>query len=610
MTHSVPVMILETAQLDPGRPALRFKQSGTYRDISWHDLELNIRKFAARLMALGLKSGERVAIMAPNGPKWVYADQGVMVAGGIVVPVYQTETVENLLEILNDAGCRFLFMHSPFSDRELVNRLEQLSSLERVIIFHGPPPDQRFIGFDECLALADRTDLSELESRLAAVQGSDIASLVYTSGTTGRHKGVILTHANILASVEDAAKVFDIGPNDSCLSFLPLSHVFERVDGYYLMLNRQALIAYAESIDTVPANLSEVRPTIVISVPRLYEKMYERIMEQVRRSSWLKQQVFFGALEIGQAYTEAVMAGREPSLFLRAAMSLARPIAFSKLHQRLGGRLRYFISGGAPLMREVAEFFFAADIPVYEGYGLTESTSGIAANTPDQFRIGTVGTAFPGTIIRIAADGEILLQGPTISEGYWQLPDRTAETFVDGWLKTGDIGELDEQGFLRITDRKKDLIITAAGENIAPQQLEHRLKGDRYLSNAIIFGDRKPFLTALLVPNFETLEAYAQSQKIDYLNHCDLVSHPQILEFVRRRVDELQQDLPSFNQVKRFTLLSRDFSSERGEVTPTLKLKRRVVSQNFGSIVANMYLDRDHGIHDSGFCMLDEPATS
>ncbi|PLX89105.1 MAG: long-chain fatty acid--CoA ligase [Desulfuromonas sp.] len=606
MTHTVPAMILEKAQIDPGRPALRFKLSGTYRDISWRDLELNIRKFAAALMALGLEPGERVAIMAPNAPKWVYADQGVMVAGGIVVPVYQTETVENLLEILEDSGCRFLFMHSPFTDRDLVSRLEQLSTLERVILFHGPPPDERFVGFDEFLALADQTDLAELDSRLGAVCSSDIASLVYTSGTTGRHKGVILTHANILASVEDAAKVFDIGPNDSCLSFLPLSHVFERIDGYYLMLNRQALIAYAESIDTVPANLAEIRPTIVISVPRLYEKMYERIMEQVRRSSWLKQQVFFGALEIGQAFTEAVMAGREPSLFLRAAIRLARPIAFSKLHQRLGGRLRYFISGGAPLMREVAEFFFAADIPVYEGYGLTESTSGIAANNPGQFRIGTVGMAFPGTCIRIAPDGEILLKGPTISEGYWQLPDRSAETFVDGWLKTGDIGELDEQGFLRITDRKKDLIITAAGENIAPQQLEHRLKGDRYLSNAIIFGDRKPFLTALIVPNFETLEAYAHSQRINYLNHCDLVSHPQILEFVRRRVDALQKDLPSFNQVKRFTLLSRDFSSERGEVTPTLKLKRRIVAQNFGSIIANMYLDRDHGIHDSGFCMIDE----
>ena len=606
MTETVPRMIFDKAKDFAGGPALRHKVEGQYRDISWQEMVDQARRFGRALLAMGLGPGERVAIMAPNGPNWVFADLGTMAAGGVTVPVYQTETLANLLDILQDSGSRFLFLQSPFSDRALVKKLDQLPDLEKVILFHGRRDDSHFIRLDEFLEAESREQDDLLNRRLADGEGNGTATLVYTSGTTGRHKGVILTHDNILASITAAAQVFDIGEEDVCLSFLPLSHVFERVDGYYLMLHQGAVIAYAESIDSVPQNLREVRPTLAISVPRLYEKMYQRIMEQVRASSRLKQQIFFGALEIGQAYTTAVMAGRRPSVFLRAANALASPLAFTRLHRRLGGRVRYFISGGAPLLRDVAEFFFAADVPVYEGYGLTESASGIAANNPDHFRLGTVGKAFPGTEIRIADDGEILLAGPAISPGYWNLAEETEQTFRDGWLKTGDVGELDKDGFLTITDRKKDLIVTAGGENIAPQVLEKRFKGDRYLANAIIFGDRKPFLTALLVPNFENLEKYASKHQVDFLNHCDLVNHPQVLELIRQQIDRLQHDLPSFNQVKRFTLLSRDFSSDRGEMTPTLKLKRRVVARNFEEVLENMYLDRDHGIHDTGFCMMED----
>ena len=606
MSETVPRMIFSKTDVFADRPALRHKVQGHYRDISWQEMVAEAKRFGQALLANGLEPGERVAIMAPNGPNWVYADLGVMAAGGVTVPIYQTETLANLLDILKDSGSRFLFLQSPFSDRALVKKLDRLPDLEKVILFHGCREDAHFIRLEDFLAEANDQHTETLQERLTAAKPEDTATLVYTSGTTGRHKGVILSHDNILSSITAAAQVFDIGQQDVCLSFLPLSHVFERVDGYYLMLHQGAVIAYAESIDSVPQNLREVCPTLAISVPRLYEKMYERIMEQVQASSRLKQQIFFAALEIGQAYTAAVMSGRTPSIFLRTANALASPIAFARLHKRLGGRVRYFISGGAPLLREVAEFFFAADVPVYEGYGLTESTSGIAANNPEHFRLGTVGRAFPGTEIRIADDGEILLRGAAISPGYWNLPEETEQTFRDGWLKTGDVGELDKDGFLTITDRKKDLIVTAGGENIAPQVLEKRFKSDRYLSNAIVFGDRKPFLTALLVPNFENLEKYASSHQIDFLNHCDLVNHPQVLELVRRHVDRLQKDLPAFNQVKRFTLLSRDFSSDRGEMTPTLKLKRRIVARNFEEVLENMYLERDHGVHDAGFCMMEE----
>lgn len=605
MGRTIAHMIFDKAVSSPDRPALRHKVNDRYCDVSWQAMVEEARVFGASLVAMGLEADDRVAIMAPNGPHWVAADLGTMSAGGVTVPVYQTETVENLLEILRDSGSRFLFLQSAFADRGLVDRLDELPAMEKVVLFHGERDDERFLRLDEFLSLSGEAHCQILEQRLAERQGGDLATLVYTSGTTGQHKGVMLSHDNILASVADAVQVFDIGPEDVCLSFLPLSHVFERVDGYYLMLHQKAVIAYAESIDTVPVNLGEIRPTVVISVPRLYEKMYERVLEQVHASSWLKKQIFFGALEIGQAHTAAVMAGQPPSVFLRCVIGVARAVAFTKLRQRLGGRLRYFISGGAPLMRKVAELFFAADLPIYEGYGLTECTSGIAANSPTHFRFGTVGQLFPRTKARIAEDGEILLGGPTIAAGYWQRPEQTAEAFVNGWLKTGDVGEIDDDGFLKITDRKKDLIITAGGENIAPQELENRFKGNRYLSSAIIFGDRKPFLTALLVPNFETLEKYARQQRIDFLNHCDLVTHPKVLSLYRRHIDRMQKDFPSFNQVKRFTLLSRDFSGERGEMTPTLKLKRRNVASNFAAVIANMYLDRDHGVHDSGFCLVD-----
>ena len=605
MAMTVPRMVFSKAEARSERVALRHKSDDQYQDISWREMTANCREFGQALVALGLQPGDRVAIMAPNGPGWVFADLGIMAAGGVTVPVYQTESVANLLKILGDSGCRFLFLSSPFSDRSLVEKLDQLPALEKVILFHGQRDDPRFLRLSDFLREPNDAHCAVLEQRLAAGHATDTATLVYTSGTTGRHKGVKLTHANILASIGVAMEVFEVGPQDTCLSFLPLSHVLERVDGYYLMLHQGAVIAYAESADTLPVNLTEVRPTVMIGVPRLYEKMHERVIEQVQASSGFTKQLFAAALEIGQAYTAAVMSGAGPSVLLRIASRLVRPIAFAKLHKKLGGRLRYSISGGAPLARDVAEFFFAADIPVYEGYGLTETTSGIAANAPAAFRFGTVGKLLPGTKVRIAADGEILLSGPTIAAGYWNLAEQDAETFQGDWLHTGDIGTLDREGFLTVTDRKKDLIITAGGRNVPPQMLEHRFKSDRYLSNAVLFGEGKPFLTALLVPNFEMLEKYARHHEINYLNYCDLVTHPRILELVRRHVDRLQKDLPSYNQVKRFTLLSRDFSGDRGEMTPTLKLKRRVVARNFESILDNMYLDRDHGVHDSGFCMVD-----
>jgi long-chain acyl-CoA synthetase len=605
-SETLPRAILGLSDKDPNRPALRYKAQGHYLDIPWKLMTGEIRRYAAALLALDLKPGDRVAIMAPNSPRWVYVDLGTMAAGGVTVPIYQTEGLETLLHILRDSGSRILFLSSLLTARELAEHLDELPELEQVVLFEGRLDHPRFLEVAAFLARAQESHGKKLEKVLARGQGSDIATLVYTSGTTGPPKGVILTHDNILAAIRGAKKGLEIFPGDVCLSFLPLSHVFERVDGYYLMLLQRAVIAYAESIDTVPLNLTEARPTVVIGVPRLFEKMFARIMEQVLSGSWLKKQVFFSALKIGRAFVAEQQTDKGSGPLLRAAIVLARKTVFARLREHLGGRLRFFVSGGAPLMRNVAEFFLAAGIPIYEGYGLTETAAGIAVNTPENVRLGTVGTALPGTRIRIAEDHEILLQGPAIFQGYWNSPEQTAEVFQDDWLKTGDIGQLDADGFLTITDRKKDLIVTAGGKNIAPQNLENRFKSDPLLSNALVYGDAKPYLVALLVPNFENLEKFARKNKIDFLNHCDLVTHPRILERVRQHVDERQKDLPSFNRVKRFVLISRDFSSEGDEVTPTLKLKRQVIARNFHRILEGIYLAQDHGVHDSGFCIVDE----
>ncbi|BCR06129.1 AMP-dependent synthetase [Desulfuromonas versatilis] len=601
--RTIPQMVLGLAARRNERTALRFKRGGAYHDVSWRALEQSIRAYARGLAALEVAPGERVAIMSPNCPEWIYADLGAMSIGAITVPVYHTEGTSAIVYILQNSQSRILFAHSATAAAELAARLHEVPQLQRIVLLEGEFEHPRVTPLERFLRDGEQQKAERLEQRMAALDPEAVATLVYTSGTTGQPKGAMLTHRNILANVEAALSVFKITDQDQCLSFLPMSHVFERVDGYYLMLQVGTVIAFAESIDTVPANLQEVHPTLAISVPRLFEKMYARVMERALSGPWLKKQLFFGALKAGRAYVRQTQAGQQPSALLAHLVDLGRKVVFSKLRAPLGGRIRFFISGGAPLSRDIAEFFLAADIPIYEGYGLTETAAGIAVNTPEAHRLGTVGRPFPGTELRIADDGEILVRGPGIFKGYWEDPERTAEAFEGDWFRTGDIGSVDEDGYLKITDRKKDLIVTAGGKNIAPQFLENLVKADKFFANAMVYGDRKPFLTALLVPNLENLEKYARANDIPFLNHCDLVTHPKILELARTRLEAKQENLPGYQQIKRFTLLSGDFSKE--QVTPTLKVKRRLVTQHYHQVLEEMYQAKDHGVHDSGFCIVD-----
>ena len=606
MSDTIPHMVLSGDERYSDHPVCRTKYSGAYHDITWPDFTKGVHAHARGLLAAGFSIGDRAAIMAPNGPNWVWADIAIQACGGISVPVYHTQSLTNSLYILSNSTSRTLFLWSPLVAAELLQHHEELPDLKTIILLRGELDHPQVVILKDFLVDENQDLDRELTLRLDSARGEDLASIVYTSGTTGPPKGAMLTHHNFLSNVRACARLFPLGPQDTCLSFLPLSHVFERMAGYYLMLHQGVTIAYAESIDSLPVNLLEVRPSVMISVPRFYEKMYARVMDKVVSGPWLNRKIFFRILAMCTARITRELALQPVSPLFRKLTDILRSRIFGHLRTPLGGNMRFFVSGGAPLARDIAEFFLAAGIPIYEGYGLTETSPVIAVNTPLAQRLGTVGQLLPGTQVKIAADGEILVMGPGVFQGYWESPEQSREAFQDGWFHTGDIGELDAQGFLAITDRKKDLIVTAGGENVAPQILEKLLKTDKFISNALVYGDRRPFLTALLVPNFDNLSRYARIKKIDFLTQCDLINHPQILALMRRRVEALQQGRPGFMQIKRFTLLSRDFQAESGELTQTLKIKRKVVAKKFHLIVESMYMQQDHGIHDHGFCIVDQ----
>ena len=602
-------MVLSGQERYSDHPVCRAKSGKAYYDITWTDYSKGLHAHARGLLVIGVNPGDRVAIMAPNGPDWSWADIAIQACGGISVPVYHTESLANTLYILNNSSSRILFAWSPLAANEILQHLDELPQLETIILMRGELQHPQVVLKNDFLAGANPALDSEVTSRVHRGKADDLASVVYTSGTTGPPKGAMLTHRNFLSNVESCAQLFQLGTQDTCLSFLPLSHVFERMAGYYLMLHQGVTIAYAENIDSIPVNLLEVQPTVLISVPRLYEKMFARIMDKVVSGPWIKRKIFFTSLALCKIRVQRELAREPVPSLLNMLTDFVRNKVFSRLRTPLGGRLRFFVSGGAPLVRNVAEFFLAVGIPIYEGYGLTETSPVIAVNTPAAQRLGTVGQVLSETQVKIADDGEILVAGPGVFQGYWNSPEQSREALLDGWFHTGDIGELDAQGFLTITDRKKDLIVTAGGENVAPQLLEKQLKSDKFISNALVYGDRRPFLTALLIPNFDNLSRYAHMKKIDFLTHCDLVNHPLILDLMRRRVEKLQHGQPGFMQIKRFTLLSRDFLAEGGELTQTLKIKRKVVAKKFHQIVESMYMAHDHGIHDHGFCIMDETDT-
>ena len=582
--------------------ALQYKKDGAYRSISHAEVLDRVRRLARGLSSLGVRRGDRVGILSENRPEWAIADYACLTAGMTDVPIYPTLPPEQIAYILKDSGAAAIFVSNKEQAEKIRQVRGQLTALKTVI------------SFDELPGLANMS-ITDLEKRgiqgdnretiamyredALTVKPDDLATIIYTSGTTGEPKGVMLTHDNIFSNVQAARTAIPFGGADTALSFLPLSHIFERMAGHYLMWATGTSIAYAESIDTVPVNMQEVKPTIVLSVPRLYEKMYARVLEAALTGGFLKKKIFFWARGVADRWANQRLAGSTPEGLLATQYSLAQKLVFSKLKARTGGRLRYFVSGGAPLAPEINKFFFAAGLEILEGYGLTETSPVIAVNTPANFRIGTVGKAIDGVEIKIAHDGEILTRGPHVMKGYYNKPEATREAIdPDGWFHTGDIGEL-RDGFLAITDRKKDIIVTAGGKNIAPQPLENKVKTNKYVSQAVMIGDKRKFPSMLVVPNFDQLEKWAMRRNIIWTDRAQLLRMPTIQAKIESEVAKELEGAAHFEVPKKVGLLEHDFSIESGELTPTQKVKRRVIDKNYKTLIDSLYDDAERtGVTD------------
>jgi len=572
--------------------ALQVKRNGRYEPISHDTLVERVRRTALGLEQLGVQAGDRIAILSENRPEWAITDLACLMIGAIDVPIYPNLPSDQVAYILRDSGAVAIFTSTAEQTAKVAAVRGEAAALRHVIAFAdgAAGADLTLAGVEASGATVDNdVRRGAYEARANAVHPDDPATIIYTSGTTGEPKGVVLTHDNLYSNVQAGRVAIPFGGTDTCLSFLPLSHVFERMAGHYLMLATGTSIAYAESVDTVPLNMTEVRPTLVLSVPRLYEKMYARVLENALAGGGVKKRIFFWARSVADKWADVKLAGGTPRGPLALQYRLAQKLVFSKLQARTGGRLRYFVSGGAPLAPEINKFFYAAGLVILEGYGLTETSPVISVNTPANFRLGTVGKPVAGVEISIAPDGEILTRGPHVMKGYFNKPQATSEAIdAEGWFHTGDIGEI-RDGFLAITDRKKDIIVTAGGKNIAPQPIENKIKTNKYVSQAVMIGDKRKFPVVLVVPNWETLEKWAKLQNIIWTNRAQLLTLPTIQKKMEKEVMEEVAGLARYEMPKKIGLLEHDFSIERGELTPTLKVKRRVVDKTYKAMIDSLY---------------------
>jgi long-chain acyl-CoA synthetase len=578
-----------------GKPvALRAKHDGAWRDISYAEVLDQVRCIAAGLRELGIEPGSHIAILSENRPEWAFVDYACLSIRCADVPIYPTLPAGQISYILRDSGAVAIVVSTRAQLEKIldIRHPDVTPALRHIIAIEAEATGPGVMPLAD-LVQRGRGALAKYsawrEGALAARPG-DLATLIYTSGTTGDPKGVMLTHGNLCSNVVGGLQCLDLRESDECLSFLPLSHVFERMAGHYCMWHSGATISYAQSIDTVSADMLERRPTVVLSVPRLYEKIYAKVLEGAM-SSAVKRRIFEWARAAGEAWADYVLAKKPVPSLLSLRKTMANRLVFQKLQHRTGGRLR--------LSAEIAKFFFAAGLPIYEGYGLTETSPVIAVNSRQHVRMGTVGRPIPGVEVRIAPDGEILTRGPHVMKGYYNKPEATAEAIdAEGWLHTGDIGLLDADGFLRITDRKKDIIVTAGGKNIAPQPIENRVKTNRFVVNAVMIGDKRKFPLMLVVPNVEALREWAAAQQLSFADEAALLGSTEAGDKIEGEVKKVLRDLAQFEMPKKVILIQRDFSIETGELTPTLKVKRRVVEKNYRSQIEAIYAEPKGGMHD------------
>ncbi len=580
-----------------GRPAaMRTRRHGEWIPITHRQLAERVAAASTGLQALGIRPGDRVAILSENRLEWAIVDFACLAARAVDVPIYPTLTAKQIEYLLRDSGARGIFVSTAAQLAKIESIREGLPALEWVAGLDAELRSDTVTSLDaiEAGGRGSGADLDQWRRDALSVAPADLATIIYTSGTTGEPKGVMLTHGNIASNVRAARSVLPVTDEDSCLSLLPLSHIFERMTGHYSMFAAGVVVNYAQSIETVPQDLIETRPTVVAAVPRLYEKIYAKALETAVRGSPLTRSIFLWAKRTGETWADLRIAGRPIPAGLAIQKALADLLVFRKIRARVGGRLKFFISGGAPLSADVARYFYAAGLPILEGYGLTETSPVITVNSLDALRLGTVGRPVPGVEVRIADDGEILTRGPHVMRGYYNKPTDTARAITpDGWFHTGDIGEFDGDGFLRITDRKKDLIATAGGKKIAPQPIEGMLRQNPFIANAVMLGDRRKFPIVLLAPNFEQLEPWARTQGLAWSSRAELLKRPEVAALLEAEAKKHLRDLAQFEVPKRFLLIPREFSIEGGELTPKLSVKRRVVEANFRDEIEALYREAE-----------------
>lgn len=562
-----------------------FKQTVKWIPISSSELYRDVLGTAHSLANWGIHKGDRVAILSENRPEWAIADFATMLLGAVVVPIYPTLTAEQIASLLHDSGARIIFLSS-VGQLNKFREIKDQTAIEKIVLMdYAQVAD--VIPMQRLMQEGPTTRDSELDARARAISPDDIATIVYTSGTTGTPKGALLSHSNLTSDVQSDSDRWKnyFQPGHAYISFLPLSHITARhVD--YLNFYLGVTIAYCPFLDKLPETLLEVRPATFVGVPRVFEKV--RAQVEAKASGGLKHLIYDWAMRVGRAHREQILAGKTPADW---QWKLADKLLYGKVRAGIGGNVRYLVSGGAPLSREVAEWYADIGIRIHEGYGLTETSPVIAVNSPDAHKLGTVGKLLPNVQVRIAEDGEILVKGPTVFHGYWNMPQETREAFTDGWFKTGDIGNIDADGFLSITDRKKDLIKTSGGKFIAPQPLEGSLKMNPLIAEAAIIGEKRKFPAVVICPNFAALEDWARARNISFRNREELISNAQVRHLYEEILYQLNAGLAQFQKIKKFLLVPDDFTIANGLLTPTMKLRRRVLEDRYLRQIDQLYAD-------------------
>ena len=592
--NTIAELFLESVERLPEHPAYFDKINGEWQKLTFGEVGQIVENLAFGLAAAGIENGDKVAILSHNQSKWPMADFAITGLGAATVTVYPTLISSQIRYIIENSDTKLIFVEDEEQTAKVLEFLDSTPGLEKIVIMNDKTnDDERFISFSELMKIGSefktKADFT-FRDRAKAVKPDDLLTLIYTSGTTGDPKGVMLSHNNLASNIKSGRQEILITPDDIFLSFLPLSHSFERMVGHLSAFSANSQVYYAESIETVAANMQEVHPTIVVAVPRFFEKVHGRVLDKVSNDPAIRQKIFYWALGVGQKSAKFLTRGKKPTGFLATKFAIADKLVFSKLKERVGGALRFFVSGGAPLSKDIGEFFASANIPILEGYGLTETSPVITVNRTDLYKFGTVGATIDGVDVKIAEDGEILCKGDNVMLGYYKNPAATDEAIdSEGWFHTGDIGHFDEENYLIITDRIKNLLVTSGGKNIAPAQLENALIMSKYIEQCVAIGDRRQFVSALIVPMRENLIAWAESEGLSTADYNNLLNNPAVQELYDAELAKTMQGFSHYEIIKKFALLPDLWTIESGEITPSLKVKRKVVIEKNTELIESIY---------------------